>query len=190
MTTITVRVAAGGDDGYAYAPSTFNNNAAGVYFGKGATAVYNTFMRFLSVAIPKGSTINSAKITFEAALSLSGTTVIVRLVGNDIDDAVAPTNYTEITNLDFTTAVVEWSPAAWTSGTTYDSPDIADIIQEIIDRAGWVSGNDLQVLLIHYGSSTNAYRYATSYDGTPADAPLLTVDFTPPPSVGGFWPFF
>ena len=78
-----------------------------------------------------------------------------------------------------TTAVVNWQPAAWTNNTTYDTPDLSTIIQEIIDRAGWVSGAHMQIIMDNNGSSANAYRTFDSYT-TAADAALLTVTYSTP----------
>ena len=49
------------------------------------------------------------------------------------------------------------------------------MIQEIVDRPGWVAGNSLVILVSGRGE-----RAAESYDGVAAAAPLLHVDFVAP----------
>ena len=55
------------------------------------------------------------------------------------------------------------------------SSDIAPLIQEIVDRPGWASGNAIAVLVTGSGE-----RVAESFDGDPGGAPLLRVEYAPP----------
>jgi hypothetical protein len=50
--------------------------------------------------------------------------------------------------------------------------DIAPIIQEIVNRPGWSSGNSLVIIVSGTGE-----RVAESYDGVANGAPLLHVEF-------------
>ena len=52
------------------------------------------------------------------------------------------------------------------------SSDIASLIQEIVDRPGWTPGNALVIVIS--GTKT---RVAESFDGDPAGAPLLHIEF-------------
>jgi hypothetical protein len=55
------------------------------------------------------------------------------------------------------------------------TPNIAAIIQEIIDRPGWVSGNDIVIII----DPQNGERDADSYEGDSNDAPLLEIEYLP-----------
>ena len=57
------------------------------------------------------------------------------------------------------------------------TPDFAAAVQEVVQRGGWVSGNDLVVML--YNRSTAAFRVNT-YDGGGADYATLNVTYTAP----------
>ena len=65
-------------------------------------------------------------------------------------------------------------PAWDTAGQTHQSPSLVPIVQELIDRPGWASGNALVVLV-----SGTGRRTARSYDANPAKAPLLHIDYVP-----------
>jgi hypothetical protein len=82
---------------------------------------------------------------------------------------------------DSTTAVVDWnSIAAFTSGVWYFSPDISTIIQEIIDRPGWIATNSLAVYWRDdEGNSDDlAFRRMFAHDaGVGDDAPKLNITF-------------
>jgi len=68
-----------------------------------------------------------------------------------------------------TAAQVDWDPGAWVDGGWYEGPDLKAVIQEIVDRPGWVSGNALVLLLSDDGSAKNVSRLIYAYDNAPAD---------------------
>ena len=61
------------------------------------------------------------------------------------------------------------------AGPAQQSPDISLIIQEIVDRPGWTSGNAL-VLIFEPNSGDNS-RPAWTFDGSAADAAVLNVEY-------------
>ena len=71
-------------------------------------------------------------------------------------------------------AVVTWSPPAWPTPGQADeaqrSPDLAPLLQEVLERPGWASGNAVALLI-----SGSGQRVAESYESSPAQAPRLVV---------------
>ena len=69
-----------------------------------------------------------------------------------------------------------WSPLPWTTmgeaGPDQRTPDISQIIQEIVSRPDWSSGNSLAFIITGTGK-----RVAESYNGDQGGAPLLHVEF-------------
>ncbi len=49
---------------------------------------------------------------------------------------------------------------AWTQDTEYQSPDISAIVQEIVNQAGWVSGNHLVLFWDDHEGRSTATRQA------------------------------
>ena len=145
-------------------------------------------LRFRNITIPQGATINSAYIEFTADESDNRNTNLV-IYGQNSDDANAfsPT-FNNITSRPITSSSVTWQPNAWSTGNTYQSPDIASVIQEIVNRGGWASGNNLAILVYPDNNCVNwqCARVAESYDGSSANAAKLVIDYddggtTPPP---------
>ncbi len=144
-------------------------------------------VRFRDVNIPAGVTIVSANLQFTASSSSSGSVSFV-VAGQAADDA--PPFVEVINNLTTrikTSSTVPWSPLAWTAGDAgadQRTPDLAAILQEIVDRPNWAEGHAL-ALLISTVSTTNA-RHAVSFDTNAARAPVLEVTFDEPaaPVVG------
>jgi hypothetical protein len=60
------------------------------------------------------------------------------------------------------------------AGVDQRTEDVSTIIQEIVNRPGWASGN--AVVLIITGNGT---RWAESYNGDAAGAPMLHLEVEP-----------
>lgn len=132
-------------------------------------------MRFITMDIPSGSTITAANITFQADESDSST-VNLYFYGQDTDDAdIFTTTNGDISNRELTSNFVGWEGIeAWVTNTDYTTPDLSSVIQEIIDRPGWNTGQDIVIIV----NGTSGSRVAESYNGETANAPILRVSYT------------
>ncbi|MBW2966581.1 hypothetical protein KY342_05745 [Candidatus Woesearchaeota archaeon] len=140
-----------------------------------------TGMRFRNIGIPQNATITYAHVQFTGEPSPGSGSPSLMIFGEDADNATifSSTTY-NITNRIMTSASVSWDPPSWSSGSAganERTPTISSIIQEIVNRPGWNSGNSLVILINGTGDASN-YRRAESYEGLPADAPLLVVNYT------------
>lgn len=143
--------------------------------GNGVAAGY----RFINVMIPRGSPIESAILTLRA--SATGGLALTRVDGHLHDNS--PTFTTTDGDVDgrgHTLANRSWDPSEWIAGTSYASPDIKAVIQDIISRPGWVSGNALTILHIDDDGPINTRIFVESYDSVPANAAKLDIIFTTP----------
>lgn len=186
MATLNLQVAASTDDAW-YGQEeprwelTLNRGYAG---SQGAAYDRNGFgMRFQNVTIPKGATITTAYLTFKANTYLSADTCKTRISAEAVNDA--PTFADDAAAFDaraanHTTAQVDWDAIGpWTAETNYNSPEIKTVIQEIVNRAGWASGNGLVIFWDDFDerSTVEAFRGAWSYDHG-SDAPKLHIEYT------------
>lgn len=143
-------------------------------------------MRFLSVVVPNAATIISAKVTFISYAGDNGADHYSRFSADDVDDA---TTFDDWADYDArwqakTTAVVDFDqPPTWTAESEYDSPDIATVIKEIVDRVGWAPGQDMAILWedLDDRSAHNVGNYRTGYswDASSTKAPVLTILYKP-----------
>ncbi len=131
-------------------------------------------MRFQGLTIPAGATITSAYVVFTANSNESGGCDL-EFWAEDVDDASAfTTNNYNLSNRTRTSASVLWSGVPnWLHNRTYQTPDLAAIVQEVINCPGWQLGNDF-VLLVE-GTDR---REAWSWDGNPAKAPRFVVHYS------------
>ena len=118
--------------------------------------------RFNSVAIPQGATISSAKFQFYLDVAGNQTSI---LHGIDEDDTAGMAS--SPFGRDKTTASSDFSYDQWTTYTTgafRDSPSVSSVVQEIVNRAGWASGNDMGFLWEDDSSSQGINVEARSYN--------------------------
>lgn len=177
MTTLEISVAASADDGYSTSVGNFSSDTIVDLVGN-TDRVFDSFYRFLNVTVPQGATIVAAYLEVIASSSAALANVLTNIYADDTDDAVAPVGRVAHANKVRTTAFTAWDgPAAWVLGTTYQSPDIAAVIQEIVDRAGWKSGNALQVLWDDDGSPSSTHVRSYNWDDITYAAPLLHIEY-------------
>ncbi len=148
---------------------------------------YGCGLRFTGINIPKDAVIVSARIRFTARLSYSGTYCNTRLSAYDADNALAfgtKENFDARWN-NRTSARVNWDNiGGWTAGLSYYSPQIVSVIQEIVGRQGWNSGNALNIFWEDFEDrSTHVYqamRCAHSTETYPSQAPVLEITWLQP----------
>lgn len=138
--------------------------------------------RFLNVTIPQGATINSATLEVYIATT-SYDDPHIDIYGEDQDNAgVFTTAANNIQNRTRTTAKVDWDGTG--IGTGWETlPDVATLIQEIVNRAGWSSGNALAILFD--GMTSVALRFRQWDYSTHTLGAKLAIDYTPPATAAG-----
>ena len=138
--------------------------------------------RFSNVVIPSGSSITAAYITFN-----SWTTRSTNYVNLNIFGEISANSSTFSTYADFmdrftsktTHSSVPWlALPAWGSNTTYDTPDLTGIVNEIIGIPEWRSGNPLAFFIDGRASTwdINNQRIATGYSVSPAKLTIIVTN--------------
>ena len=163
MSTGTFYPAVSGDDGFV-SGAMFYPATAYLSMGLSAAIIREAWIRFTVVAIPQGATITSAFVRLTAQASQSNVACKIDCHLNDIDDAIAPTDYAEFAALSLTAGVAWDGLPAWTDGTTYDTPSIISEVQSIVDRVGFSSGNAMMLILANGGSDHDARRSPSAID--------------------------
>lgn len=156
------------DDGYWYlSDSVFDNNGAILYYGDVYTNdIANFYVNFRNISIPAGSTINSAQIRWFLNWTWAEERVngIIRVVDEISPDP--PLGLGSCENLSYVNTQIEWlgqlssndSGAAWT-------PDISPLIQAIIDKGEWSSGNNILLTSVVTSNTYGHKRGFISWDG-------------------------
>lgn len=140
-------------------------------------------IRFSDIQIPQGATISNAYIQFTADENQSDPAAIT-IYGQAVDNA------NTFIDLDFnissrpqTSASVSWTPVAWNTDdatSNEQTDDITSIVQEIVNRSGWQSGNSMAFLF--EGSGTRS-AYSRDTDETKAAKLFITFSYTTPTTI-------
>lgn len=162
-TILTLQVSAGTNDGFARGATL---DTAHVYLRLGYYSGTNQeiFLLFSGATIPKAATILSAKLQYRVEtrnINGSNSTIIY---GNKVDSAVVPISVDEYSAKTRTTASVIWVMPDANVGDWCETSDITPVIQEIVNGAGWESGNSLMIL--HKNNSGTDYRQYCAYEYT------------------------
>ncbi len=170
-------VAATTDDGferssawYTAPYSTYSCNIWGF-----PSQLYNGGIRFQTIAVPQGATIDSAILSLNVVSSTGSPSL--RIYGDDVDDAAVWGSSSRPSQITQTTASTLWN----NSGTGAKTVDITTIVQEIVNRGGWSSGNDMRFGLIDQVGSGNNNVCVSDFKAGASLDPFLTINYT----VGG-----
>jgi len=176
MTTLNLQVAASTDDAYESSGGSMDLDTNYLRSEGGRTAG----MRFNNVTIPQGATIDTADPQIYI-YSTDYDDFDNTLYCEDEDDpGTFTTDDYDITSRTKTTANV--SDTTSSAGTGWHSfTDAAAPVQEVVNRGGWNSGNDLILLMYENGAAALRF-WAWDYDT--ALASKLDVDYTTAQIIG------
>ncbi len=177
---INVRVAASSDDAEEAATGSVDILSSDLELVQDATT-QTVGLRFANIALPPGATITNAHIQFQVdEVSSAAASLTVQGVAAD-----SPTTFTtaanNVSSRPRTTAAVSWIPAAWpvidAAGVDQRTPNLAAVIQEIVNRPGWASGNAMAVIVRGTGK-----RVARAFNiSSGAKAPILHIEYNSTP---------
>jgi hypothetical protein len=133
-------------------------------------------MRFNGLTIPQGAEIVSAYIQFTARKrNTQACTLFIEGEGADNAAIFDRLDEFNLSSRNRTSTVISWSPASWNageSGAEQKTPNLSSVLQEIINRDGWESGNSAVLFISGQGR-----RQAQSFDMNPSNAAVLHVTY-------------
>lgn len=165
----------------------FENGVGNVQLNGETTTIfdedaYHAF-RFQNLNIPRGATINSAKLELSTSDNQSTFSTVVEVVAENVDhsESLSSSNTNISTRYNtlggITEEKVNWTVKDWNQfmvNRTDYSPNIGGVISEVVNRDGWCGGNALTVILKGSG-----YREFRTRDYAVETAPVLHVNYDP-----------
>jgi len=149
---------------------------------------YDVFLRFTNVTIPASSTISAAILIFTCKIASAVDTVRTNVAAEDAANPASPVSGADMDGRVRTTAFVAWDfTTDWIVDSTYSPGDLSTVIQEIVDRGDWASGNALQVFVDDDGSDALARRFPVSFDGSATECAKLDITYTVPSADVMLW---
>lgn len=179
MTTIQRQVGAGVDDADEKQNGASFLNAEATLSVSSYTSDsfrYNIGLRFTNVTAGQADTIDSADVELYAD-SATSDNANFDIHAHAHDNAPNFTDTADVTSRARTSASVLWSEANLGVGWTTTCPESKSVLQEVVDRGGWASGQAMVMILAGLNAAWQFLRI-TSYDGNASLAAKLNVTFT------------
>lgn len=166
-------IAADGDDGFEQGSTWVAAHVSGNIFVGQYFYAYNGGWRFTEVAINQGVTIDQALLRLYKTSTTGSPTATIR--GDDADSAAAWGSSSRPSQITQTTASASASLGG--SNNTYQDQNVTAIVQEIVDREGWSSGNDMRFAALETTGFGNFWTIH-DYSQTGTNHGLLEIDYT------------
>ena len=180
VVTQTFTVAAEADDGIATAAGLQSISDAHLAIGDDRTYALPyqmSAMRFANIDIPRSAAIISANLSIRSLDSNFRGSVKGSLRAETTDNAPDYTGR-NISDAPLTAAAVDWDHKSnWSANTWYTSPDIAPLIQQVIDNPNWQTSN-AAALYYSTRTETGKQRFFAAYSTAPAQLEITFEYYT------------
>ncbi|MDA3834882.1 MAG: hypothetical protein PF495_15970, partial [Spirochaetales bacterium] len=139
-------------------------------------------LRFQNINIEPASVIQDAYIEFttyadyDPGINEADITIAIHGEASD-NSATFTTTNNDISTRPKTTESATWIIPEWaTANETHQTPDLASIVQENVNRAGWTSGSAMGFILSNPAGNPATGRMAYGWDGDSSKAPKLYIE--------------
>lgn len=149
----------------------------------GSNDEWSAGVRFTGVNIPQGRTISSATFSLRTQSPwCNGGDIIKYHVSTQASDN-APISAGAAGDLNTTARPRSTADAGtWdqscTTASSLETVNVTNIVQEVISRAGWVSGNAIMILIdTHADTTQGQWQAYESFDSNASEAPRLDITY-------------
>ena len=161
MTTLTLYIAATADDAGELGDTLLQlsgRDTDGIILGhRNGEGICDAAFRFTNVTVPSGATIVSAHVEPFLKYLIAGNLYFIQKgIAEDSTAAWSASDRPSMRAKTTASVSTTYTASDYVDETYKVFPDITDIIQEIIDRPGWASGNALAIVMEDNGSAGDA----------------------------------
>lgn len=157
----------------------------GLCCGSDSGGEYQLGLEF-SLAVPPGATIQSAVLSVVATADQSATpTARIRAYAVGDSPPFAAGNPTPLSSFQpLTTAAVDWAFPAFIPAQSYNSPGLAALVQEVVNRPDWAGGNFIGFVWNDITAEAGD-RWRCIRNFASSQPAVLTVSYRPPGACAG-----
>ncbi len=130
--------------------------------------------RFQNIQLPQGAIVQNAYLEFTAyGDDSSAAEFTIRAEDSDNAPASGTANADDFNDKSYDSATVTWANVpAWSTNMNYRTPDITSLVQPIVNKSNWTSGN-----AIFFALDGTGLRRASSYEANAATAARLVISY-------------
>lgn len=170
--SITAIIDSSTDDAFSSSISSISLDNENIWYKGG----YYSGLKFNNITIPQGSTIDSATISWYVTNN-TVTKIDADFYAEAVDNSSTFSTAADLRSRILTTASKTVFEDFGTYGRFTIGTNFSSIIQEVINRSGWTSGNSLSIIAIGNGEEIRVRSY--DYGGTGNYRPAeLIIDYT------------
>jgi hypothetical protein len=178
--SLDIRIEQGADDAEEGANGTVRLDSTDLELACDGSDRQTVGIRFRNVEIPPRAIVTAANLQFTAKDETRAPCLLCLRAEASADTAPFLPQPRDVSRRAATAASVNWSPAPWEPGISeapQRSPDIAPLLQEVVNLPGWMSGRPITILATGEG-----VRRAHSVDGKADAGVLLHVEWREEPA--------
>jgi PKD repeat protein len=164
-----------------------------IEFTKDAASDQLIGVRFNGINIPQGSVIEHAYLQFvvDEVNTTGQPNILIGIEDTDSPNEMSSFDFDIYHRIQFLGDTIVWQPGPFArvgdAGADQRTPDLAELLNEIVSRPNWKEGNSVLFTLIDpaaraikgYTANTDK-RVAQAYENNPANAPRLMVTYVIP----------
>ncbi|MCP4697867.1 MAG: hypothetical protein GY862_13595 [Gammaproteobacteria bacterium] len=182
MKGVDARVSSGTDDTYErwYKNKPNRRGLNELQLGRADDKEYTVGLRFRNLSIPQGAQITDAFIDVKSGDGDGGDlTLLISSVAKDHTGQFSGNNDNISKNYPMGESSVTWAITDdWANNAWYTTPDIRTLVQEVVSRPGWSSGNAMTFLFKYDSHSGDDDREISARNDGPNNAPILRVTWS------------
>jgi hypothetical protein len=177
VATLNLIIDDGANDGYYSTAGSFDFTGTEGRMGVSGPFSYYGGWRYIDVTIPQGATITSAILTFMPRDTQGQSSVArVRIEADDVDNAAAWSSPSSRPDQITPTTAHTDIQGPITNGVLYTA-DVTAVVQEIVNRAGWASGNSIRFAGKNNAGDADKYLQFATFEFSILDAAFLDIDY-------------
>jgi hypothetical protein len=175
--TITIQIGSGDNDVNEVNNQLDASNATLWIGNAGNTSTSYAGLRFTNIAIPKGAKIKSAHLEFYSTQS-QWLQIDLQTAAETSDNSAAFSASSRPSQRPRTAVVNYGANVNWGANTWYSLNEIGSVVQTIVNRSGWKSGNSLTLILKGSGSGIWGRKFVRSYESGASFAARLVITYS------------
>ena len=136
--------------------------------GRDGSSTQAVGLRYAGINIARGATILEARLEFVAVSTDENVAEFEIRIEDAADSEAFDDSNNGVSGRSYHSGGVAWDPEEWYEETQYESPDIKDLVQSVISRDDWCTGNAMTFSVSDVSGNTGERR-AYSYEKAVAD---------------------